>query len=171
VVNADGTGLERLTNVHPRPNLISDLAWSPDGRRMAFSRQINDGDIGIFVINADGTREVALVEGPALQFGPAWSPDSKRIAFAKAPYAKNTGTYQSTDVYVINADGTSLTQITDDPAVDKDPSWSPDGSALAFVSYRDRMVKIYVIAADGTGERRLTDTPGSDYDPAWSPTG
>jgi Tol biopolymer transport system component len=71
----------------------------------------------------------------------------------------------------MNTDGTSVAQVTDDPGGNGLPSWSPDGTALAFVSYRDGNPEIYVIGADGTGERRLTDDPGQDGDPVWSPTG
>jgi Tol biopolymer transport system component len=71
----------------------------------------------------------------------------------------------------MNTDGTSVAQVTDDRGTDSLPSWSPDGTALAFGSDREGNLEIYLIAADGTGERRLTDDPAEDGDPAWSPTG
>jgi Tol biopolymer transport system component len=71
----------------------------------------------------------------------------------------------------MNADGTAREQLTDDPAEDFDPAWSPDGTQIAFRSHRDGSPEVYLVNADGSGERNLTDSPLSDYSPAWSPTG
>lgn len=71
----------------------------------------------------------------------------------------------------MNADGTGLRALTDDPAQDVLPAWSPDGTEIAFLSTRDGNEEIYVMNADGTGVRRLTDDPADDVDPAWSPSG
>jgi TolB protein len=70
----------------------------------------------------------------------------------------------------MNADGTKVTRLTDDPAADVDPAWSPDGTKIAFSSGRDENPKIYVMNADGTGVAPLTDDPAFDVTPRWSPT-
>jgi TolB protein len=75
------------------------------------------------------------------------------------------------DVWVMNADGTGRTRLTDHPAEDFDPSWSPDGSKIAFRSHRDGNVEVYVMDADGTDQTNLTRSPTSDYSPDWSPDG
>src|SRR6266516_3823951 len=75
------------------------------------------------------------------------------------------------DIYVINSNGTGLTRLTTDPAYDASPAWSPDGSKIAFVSYRDGPAAIYVMNADGTNPVALTNHAGSDEQPAWSPDG
>jgi Tol biopolymer transport system component len=75
------------------------------------------------------------------------------------------------DVYAIREDGTGLVNLTDHPAVDNQPAWSPDGSKLAFRSNRDGDPEIYVMAADGSGITRLTFHAGLDGEPAWSPDG
>src|SRR3989442_10169060 len=62
----------------------------------------------------------------------------------------------NTEIYVKNADGTGLTRLTNNPAVDDYPAWSPDGSRIAFTSTRDGHYNIYVMNADGTGVTRLT---------------
>ena len=82
----------------------------------------------------------------------------------------------NTDVYSIQDGGTDLRRITTDPASDGSPSWSPDGSQLAFVSDRDGEPRVYRINADGTDEVRLTDgsaggSLGRDISPAWSRDG
>jgi len=78
----------------------------------------------------------------------------------------------NSEIYVMNVDGTGLTRLTNDPAVDDYPAWSPDGSRIAFTSTRDGHNNIYVMNADGTGVTQLTTstrTFGSQA-PAWCGT-
>src|SRR5436190_24401421 len=74
------------------------------------------------------------------------------------------------EIYVMNADGRGVTRLTDNPAVDQDPAWSPDGTRLAFASTRDGNDEIYVMNADGSDVTRLTTDPASDRFPAWCGT-
>jgi TolB protein len=74
------------------------------------------------------------------------------------------------DVWTIDADGTDLTRLTHSPAPEFDPSWSPDGTQIAYRSERkgeEIEPEIWIMNADGTGQRRLTD----GLSPAWSPDG
>jgi Tol biopolymer transport system component len=98
-----------------------------------------------------------------------------QIAFASA----RSGVPQ---IYFINTDGTGLQIITTMENGACQPSWSPDGSQLVFISpCRERLefydkeyyndASLYMINVDGTGLMQLTTIPGSDYDPAWSPDG
>lgn len=79
------------------------------------------------------------------------------------------GNYASYEIYVMNADGSGVTRLTDNPVDSYNPAWSPDGSKIAFDSDRDGNYEIYVMNADGSGQTRLTDNPADDYDPAWGP--
>ena len=87
-----------------------------------------------------------------------------RIVFSAGPPHEE-------DIYVINADGSGLTQLTTNPATDFDPAWSPDGSKIAFRSQRDGNDEIYVMNADGSGQTILTDGPETGHSPEWSPDG
>jgi len=75
------------------------------------------------------------------------------------------------EIYLVNADGTNLTRLTNNPAVDVFPSWSPDGSQLLFCSDRNGNPDIYLVNADGTNLRQITNHPAEDALPAWSPDG
>jgi TolB protein len=71
------------------------------------------------------------------------------------------------DVWTIDADGTDLTRLTHSPWPEFDPSWSPDGTQIAFRSERSGEPEIWLMNGDGTGQRRLT----AGLSPAWSPDG
>jgi len=75
------------------------------------------------------------------------------------------------EIYLMNADGSGLTSLTDNSARDFAPACSPDGTRIAFVSTRDGDEEIYVMNADGSGQTNLTDNPAEDYHPVWSPDG
>jgi TolB protein len=165
VINADGTGLVKLTD-HPSDvdqAEAEDPSWSPDGIRIAFvyvAEHIPYEAAGIWVMNADGTGQGNLTNLSGWDDDPAWSPDGSRIAF----------TY-SDDIWVMDADGTGLISLTDHVAMDRYPAWSPDGTRIAFESDRDGDREIYVMNRDGTGLVKLTDHPGGDSFPSWSPDG
>ncbi len=92
-------------------------------------------------------------------------PLSGQIAFA----SDKDGDFE---IYLINADGTSLRQLTENEGVDYPSSWSPDGRKLAFVSDRTGTSEIFVMEIDGSGSViQLTDDSGRDFEPIWSPDG
>jgi TolB protein len=71
----------------------------------------------------------------------------------------------------MNSDGTNQVNLTNNPAADDVPSWSPDGTKIAFRSYRDGNLEIYVMNPDGTNQTRLTNNPAHDGQPSWLPDG
>lgn len=170
VMNADGSEPVNLTNA---PEWNDSLpAWSPDGSQIAFVRRLSFFNAEIYVMDADGSNQTRLTSDPeddlAINESPAWSPDGKLIAFYSNRDAEKT-----TDIYVINADGSGepkrLTfDPPDEPHNDGSPCWSPDGTRIAFDTDREGNWQIYVMNADGSDPFNLTE--GSDMEehfPAW----
>ncbi len=87
-----------------------------------------------------------------------------KIAFA----SNRDGNFE---IYVMNPDGSNQTRLTNNPARDNEPTWSPDGAKIAFVTDRDANAEIYVMNADGSSQTRLSNNPEHDSDPDWSPDG
>jgi Tol biopolymer transport system component len=75
------------------------------------------------------------------------------------------------EIYVMNGDGSGLTNLTNNPADDAAPFWSPDGKRIAFQSSRNGNSEVYVMSADGSNPTRLTNNPSDDAVDGWSPDG
>lgn len=76
------------------------------------------------------------------------------------------------DIYLVNSDGSELLQLTNNPAEDREPSWSPDGSWIVFWTDRDGNGEIYRMRPDGSELTNLTQTSANEYGPfVWSPDG
>lgn len=75
------------------------------------------------------------------------------------------------EIYIMNADGSDMIRLTNRPAPDTYPCWSPDGRRIVFESKRDGDSEIYVMNADGTEQIKLTNNPRVDGYPSWSPEG
>jgi Tol biopolymer transport system component len=172
VMNADGSGLRRLARGGSVRTIWSGqrvggddgLAWSSDGRRIAFMSD-RDRDFDIYVVNLDGSGQRNLTRKPGFDKDPVWSPDGRKIAFVSSIDERHP--YRRQEIYVVNADGSGQRLLARGHA----PAWSPDGRKIAFRSDRDGNGEIYVMNADGTGQRRLTRDPDSDGGPVWSPDG
>jgi S1-C subfamily serine protease len=159
-----GGALQRLTR---SPADERGAAWSPDGKRIAFER---DGQI--YAMSADGKRQTALTSSRGSNVSPAWSPSGADLAFA----SNRDGDY---DIYVMNANGTAPTNLTNNtesatdevkPAVDLDPAWSPSGSYITFTSNRSGNYEIHVMTNKGSDITRLTPTDRASTTSDWRPS-
>ena len=172
VMEPDGGGRANLTN---SPDDDFSPTWSPNGDKIAFLSR-GQGGSDIHVVDADGTGRGNLTNVPGAYIDLAWSPDGAKIAFA----SNRAGSSQAPEtpftppewqLYVISADGSGETRLTFDGTVNVSPTWSPDGTRIAFQSDRDGDPDIYVVNSDGTGLSQLTDNERPDLLPAWSPDG
>ncbi len=168
--------------------------WSPDGTRVAISSG-ETGDYDIYVQNADGSERNRITDSLANETHPVWAPNGERIAYISRAADSSSDIppelqLGSSDIHVVNSDGSGRTNLTNFPSLYRDLVWSPDGTKIAFVSNRDirpagigiptsetgpparlkrRRPDIYVMNADGSDQTRLTFDLASDTKPAWSP--
>ncbi|MGE5607828.1 MAG: TolB family protein [Bacillota bacterium] len=92
-------------------------------------------------------------------------PSGKWLAFTSTRHSEQP------DVYLQRVDGTSVVQLTTDPAADAQPSWSPDGKRMAFCSTRSGNWDIYLMDADGKNVEQLTNSASQEMHPSFSPDG
>ena len=110
------------------PELLLDrrvgyLAWSPDGARIALELRDDATHVGVLDLATGALADL----GPG--FVPKWSPDGTRLTFIR-------DAADEVDIYVMDADGGNVVQVTDDPAFDTFPIWSPDGKTILFMTGR-----------------------------------
>ena len=161
---ADGSNQTRLTSANAND---SDPSWSPDHTKIAFESD-RDGNSNIYVMNADGSGLTQLTYEPADDSNPSWSPDGTRIAF-NTDRDSTQEDFENQEIYVMNAaDGSNQTRLTYNEVRDSGPSWSPNGTKIAFASAKDGNLEIYVMnAADGSGQTRLTNNTAAEAEPDW----
>jgi Tol biopolymer transport system component len=125
--------------------------------------------IDIYVSKIQGSFPVRLTLDAALYRELAVSPDGTRIAVARAP----VGNDLANEIWVMDADGTGLTQLTSNPgSPSRAPAWSPDGSKIAFYRLTGSTTDVWVMNSDGSGQTKLTTSgAASAREPAWSPDG
>jgi Tol biopolymer transport system component len=170
LVSPDGSNLAHVNETFAP---YYDPAWSPDSKKIVF-RTHDELAADIGVINLDGTGFIKFSPNiRIIDSQPAWQPlvgGERKIVFT----SERDG---NPEIYVMDADGGNQINLTNNPAKDATPVWSPDRRRIAFTSDRSGRSNIYVMDAGGGNVRNVTNfalTPTSDvrvYDPTWSPDG
>ncbi len=158
VINADGTGIARLTD---GPD--GAPAWSPDGLKIAFVSW-RTGTPQLHLINNNGSGIIRVTSALQVAGDPDWSPNGALIAVDCRVAGNND------DICTVTPDGNGVVRLTTDPAADYGPAWKPDDSRIAFTTDRFGTPEVVVMNADGSGLTRVL--PGiAASNPAWSSDG
>jgi TolB protein len=171
VMGANGTQRTQLTRT-PAGN--GDATWSPDGTQIAFVSERDNEIPNIFIMRADGTDVRQITHDTAAKSELAWSPRGDRIAFVRVPAGGG-----DRDIYSVKTNGSGLADLSNDPTnFDLDPSWSPDGTRLAYSGPlqpgESVGMDLWIMNADGSGQHALVHENNKYSDggfPAWSPDG
>lgn len=172
-MNRDGSHPTPLVTL---PNIQAFPKWSRDGKSIAYNYGIfSSGNFtgDIYLVNADGSngRKITDSQGKCINEGPYWSPDGKRLVFQ----SNRSGNFQ---IYVMDADGSKQTRITNHTGNDYWPSWALCHSDerqeirdkfIYTITESDGNAQIYIVNSDGSGKTRITNEPGRLYGPAFSP--
>ena len=179
----DGSDLRRLTSA---PGYDAEATIGPDGRIVFTS--VRDGDMEIYSMAGDGSDVRRLTRRPGPDGGPFFSRDGRRIVFrgrALAPGPElddymtllRDGLWRPTslELFVMNADGSGLTQVTRLGGASFAPFFTPDGTHIIFSSNhhnpKGRDFELWLVAVDGTGLEQVTWNPTFDGFPMFSPDG
>jgi hypothetical protein len=165
---SDGGGLTPITSVPGGDDIPGD--WSPNGKRIVFLRTTVDA---LFVINTNGTglKQITPAGLDFSSFG-SWSPQGNEIVFSQ-----HVTPDVHSSIWVVHTDGSGLREINVQPASAcgganadptakgcNQPTWSPDGTKIAFIrSFRNIVDgEVYTVNVDGTGLTQVTHAPGVD---------
>lgn len=173
-IRPDGTRLTRFTKA---PKREFSAAWSPDRRKVVYSCRgaeilYEGADLCVKDVRSGDVRR--LTNDKRADFDASWAPEGRWIAFSRyLGESSAKGEQPDIELFLIRPSGKELTQLTNGEAISRSPTWSPDGSMLAYESYdADEQARIWMLSIDSGEARPVTmGAMASDTDPAWSPDG
>jgi hypothetical protein len=153
VMDANGDNPHNLTN---DPAKDRYPRWSPDGSHIYFHSDRSSGRYQIFVMNADGSdvKQLTTDDGSSTNARPIPSPDGKKIVFDtdRDKSAKHSDNTYTTEIYMMNVDGSEVQRLTERGQDEFPIAWSPDSSQIVYISDYGRLM---VMNADGSDAQRV----------------
>ena len=162
IMDYDGANQQKVT---ANRSLNIGPSWCPDGQCLAYMTYVS-GFPDIVVQNVFGQIGMSKpAHGTDLvqNYLPAMSPDGTKIAFG------STRNGEAMDIYVVNRDGSGQRRLTNNPAVDNAPAWSPSGNLIAFTSYRSGSLQIYLMNPEGGAVTRVENNCSHCDRPTFAP--
>ena len=187
LISPFGGEAEKLTS---EENGVAGFRWSPDSKRLAYITRDTPKDKAerekkkkdkfdtivveqgftyshLWAIHVESKDKKRVTDGAFTVDSPQWSPDGKWIAFVRSSNGAHESPYaelapdRNTDIYLISSDGGTPRQLTQNPASDSNPRWSPDGKWLAYTANNDAKswtakTEVMLIATEGGAPRNLT---------------
>lgn len=159
-MDANGLNMTQLTDTTWGHN--GSPVWSPDSKRILFNSGRNTiFGVDLYVMKADGSNQICLVNNHQQNTSYSWSPDGLQIVFSTFKYAGGIPTYRKgeleghSQLYVIDADGKNLARLASTSSNDGSPIWTSDGQYIVFVSDRNGKDEIFKMHVDGTYPLRI----------------
>lgn len=177
VIKADGSKLRVLSPPSSRVGTRdSHPSWSPDGGAVVFTSN-RDGNFDLYAVKASGLglRQLTFTKGSVRNLSPQWSPDGRTILFVRSGTSTVPGS--PAHLYLLKLASGAVVQLTRTPidrgvsVGDQSPTWSANGTRIAFTSDRFGSNDIFVMNANGSNLRRVTTKLSNDNHPTFAPDG
>ncbi len=140
-MRADGTEVRKLT----QGGIATYASWCPDGTRIVFRKQLEDGNSEIFVMNADGKNPKNLTSNPAFDGWPSWSRDGQRVVFAREQG-------EEAAIHTVDLATSTVEVLVNLPGRCTNPRWSPTHDRLVFSRRWERQIRLYLADLRPGGE-------------------